>query len=194
MSDLFETGDGETPIGPDEREGLRPSWIATRGELNEAEQRNILSGQAWAFARRRDVLTETFLRELHRRMLGEVWSWAGEWRRRETTIGADPLQIQVQMHQLLGDTRYWLDTGTYEIDEAVLRFHHRMVWIHPWFNGNGRHGRLAADVLAISMDRPRFGWGIGVGDPAEARRLYLEALRTADRELDFAPLLSFARS
>jgi len=195
MNDLLlPMDDAGTPLTADEREGLIPAYITLRGELNAAEQRNILEAQKWAFARRRDVLDELFLNGLHKRMFGNVWRWAGTHRQTAKTVGVDAYRIPVELRQLLGDARYWIAHGTYEPDEITARFHHRLVWIHCYPNGNGRHARLATDLLLVQLDRPPFTWGsANLTNAGETRQRYVEALRAADAH-DYAPLLAFARS
>ena len=191
---LLEQDDANTPLTHEEREGLIPSYITLRSELNEAEQANILEAEGWAFARKRDVLDERFLTNLHKRMLGHVWRWAGEFRRTDRNIGIDPYRIQVELHQLLDDCRYWIEHETYTPDEIAARFHHRLVFIHPFPNGNGRHARLATDLLLLNLSRPRFTWGqVNLVDASETRKKYVAALRAADKH-DYAPLLAFVRS
>jgi Fic-DOC domain mobile mystery protein B len=139
--------DADTPLSP-EREGIIPSYITLRSELNAAEQANILEAESWAFRRRRHVLDEKFLTDLHRRMYGHVWRWAGQYRRSDKNIGVDWSAIPQHLRQLLNDGRFWVDHATYGPDEIAARFHHKLVWIHCYPNGNGRHGRLAADLMA----------------------------------------------
>jgi Fic-DOC domain mobile mystery protein B len=156
---LFDGGDEDdaaTPLTPDERAQLILTYITTRSQLNEAEQIGIADADRWAFRRRRDVLGEDFLLALHKRMLGGVWKWAGTIRNTERNIGVAPYRIGVELRALLGDARYWIDQGAYEPDEIAVRFHHRLVAIHPFPNGNGRHARLSADLLAVSLGRERF--------------------------------------
>jgi Fic-DOC domain mobile mystery protein B len=191
---LEEQDDASTPLTEEEREDLIPSYIALRPELNEAEQANILEAEEWAFARKRDVLDERFLTGLHKRMFGRVWRWAGKFRKTERNIGIDAYRITVELRQLLDDCRYWIEHGTYEPDEIAARFHHRLVWIHPFPNGNGRHARTATDLLLVSMGRPRLTWGrVNLVDPGETRQRYVDALRAADHH-DIGPLLEFVRS
>ncbi|MBP6113106.1 MAG: mobile mystery protein B [Sphingobium sp.] len=186
--------DAATPLTPEEREGLIPTYITLRRELNEAEQIGIADADRWAFSRKRDVLDEAFLRSLHKRMFGKVWRWAGQYRTTARNIGVDAYRIGVELHQLLGDVRYWIENATYSPDEILARFHHRLVFIHPFPNGNGRHARLAADLLAVQLGQPRFTWGrVNLTVPQETRRAYVAALRAADAH-DIAPLLAFARS
>lgn len=191
---LEEQDDASTPLTEEEREDLIPSYIALRPELNEAEQANILEAEEWAFARKRDVLDERFLTGLHKRMFGRVWRWAGKFRKTERNIGIDAYRITVELRQLLDDCRYWIEHSTYAPDEIAARFHHRLVWIHPFPNGNGRHARIATDLLLVSMGRPRFTWGrVNLVDPGETRQRYVDALRAADHH-DIGPLLEFVRS
>ncbi|MCA1798655.1 MAG: mobile mystery protein B [Xanthomonadaceae bacterium] len=186
--------DAATTLDPDEREGLLLSYIATRAELNAAEQANIVDGETWAFARRRNPVDERFLRTLHGRMFGQVWAWAGRYRRSDKNVGVDWTRISEEMRHLLEDCRYWVDHGTYDADELAARFHHRLVSVHCYPNGNGRHARVAADLLLLSLHRPRFSWGRqSLADPGETRRAYVNALRAADRH-DIGPLLGFVRS
>ena len=186
--------DAATPLTPEEREGLIPTYITLRRELNEAEQIGIADADRWAFSRKRDVLDEAFLRSLHKRMFGKVWRWAGQYRTTARNIGVDAYRIGVELQQLLGDVRYWIENATYSPDEILARFHHRLVFIHPFPNGNGRHARLAADLLAVQLGQPRFTWGrVNLTVPQETRRAYVAALRAADAH-DIAPLLAFARS
>ena len=192
---LVPVGDGHTELTDDEREGLLPSYITTRGELNEAEQRNIATGTL----RRRPpsadkLLDDTYLRALHKAMFGQVWSWAGQYRRRETNVGIDPTTIGVAVRDLTHDVRAWIEHETYSPDEITVRFHHRLVAIHPFPNGNGRHGRVAADYLVRALDQECLTWGANLRvSTEELRRRYLTALRAADRG-DLSALLSFARS
>lgn len=193
--DLFNDEEGDTPLSAEERLGLIPSYITLRRELNEAEQITITEGEQWAMRQSRDVLEEDFLRELHRRMFGQVWKWAGEYSKESNRrIGSDSHLIPLDLHQLLDDARYWTENETYSPDEIVLRFHHRLTQIHPFPNGNGRFSRLAADLLATRMTIPRFTWGrTSLVEVGKTRRLYIAALRAADRH-DIEPLLEFARS
>ena len=127
-------------------------------------------------------------------MLGDVWRWAGRFRTSERNIGIDYWQIPIALRQLLDDTKAWIEYHTYPPDEIALRFHHRLVQIHPFPNGNGRHSRLVADLLVMSFGRERFSWGReSLRDAGAMRRRYIAALRAADNH-DMGPLLAFARA
>ena len=189
-----EGDDAATPLTPDERAQLIPAYITYRHELNEAEQVGIADADRWAFGRKRKVLSESFLLGLHRRMFAQVWRWAGAYRQSERNIGVDHWRIAVDLRQLLDDVRFWIEAQTYAPDEIAIRFHHRLVLIHAFPNGNGRHARLAADLLIASLGQPRFSWGrTSLASAGETRKTYIAALRQADRH-DIAPLLLFARS
>lgn len=192
---LFDTNDdAATPLTAEEREGLIPSYVTLRHELNEAEQIGIEDADRWAFSRKRNVLDERFLKSLHKRMFGQVWRWAGRYRTTGRNIGVDAYRIATDLHQLLDDVRYWIEHASYPADEIVVRFHHRLVAIHPFPNGNGRHARLAADLLAVQLGLPRLTWGRANLVEAQAtRRAYVTALRAADAH-DIGPLLAFVRS
>ncbi len=195
MNDLFDADDGATPLEPEERKGLLQTWITYRSELNEAEQANIAAGVAWAHRqRRRDILAEAFIKQLHGRMFGDVWAWAGDFRRTERNIGIDPARIPVELRRVLDDARYWVENETYPPDETAVRLHHRLVAIHPFPNGNGRTTRLIADLLAVRLKQETFTWGrVSLTDVSETRARYIAVLRAAD-DHDITPLLEFARS
>lgn len=192
--DIFGEPDNATPLTPDERRGLIPSDITYRRELNTAEHDNIARAENWALARRREWLSEKLIKDLHRRMLGDVWRWAGNFRTTERNLGIPFYQIPMALCELLDDVNAWIDHQSYPPDEIAVRFHHRLVHIHPFPNGNGRHSRLMADLLIIQLGRARFTWGsANLLDAGEVRRRYIAALQAADRH-DLAPLVAFARS
>lgn len=196
MSDplLRDDDDANTPLVPEEREQLIPTYITTRAELNEVEQIGIADADRWAFSRPRDVLDVAFLCQLHKRMFKRVWKWAGQFRSTARNIGIDAYRIPIELRQLVDDVKFWVKNGTYDPDEIAIRFHHRLVEIHPFPNGNGRHARLVADLLAKQLDRPRFTWGsANLVGPEQARKEYVAALRKADNH-DITLLLAFARS
>ena len=198
MTDIFQEPNDATPLAPEEREGLKQSWITHRRDLNEAEQENILKGAAWAHRRRGrkavDLLDDAFAATLHKRMFGDVWKWAGSYRQTERNIGIEAYRIAVEVRNLFGDVRYWVEHATYPPDEIAVRLHHRFVAIHPFPNGNGRHARLVADLLIEKLGGTPFSWGGGsLTDVGELRANYIAALKAADGH-DIGPLLAFARS
>lgn len=144
-SSLREYPDGATPLEPDEMEGLKYKHVSTRGELDQLEQANVDEGLQWLKKQKKpDVLTEGFVCNLHIKLFGKVWKWAGSFRRTEKNVGIEPIQITIQLRQLLDDARYWVEHGTYPPMELAARFHHKLVYIHPFPNGNGRHSRIPA--------------------------------------------------
>jgi len=185
---------GATPLDADELACLIPSHITTQGELNEWEQLNIEHGETWAQRQRKEILNEEFVRELHRHMFDETWNWAGKFRTSNKNIGVEWPQVGVRLHDLLEDVRYQIDNAVYSPDEIAVRFHHRLVAIHPFPNGNGRHARMMADLLIRKLGQPRFSWGkANLTDPSDMRKGYIAALQTADNG-DIGQLLAFARS
>ncbi len=194
MTDLFEYPDGATPFDLDEMEGLKFKHITTRGELNQLEQATIQDGLIWLKRKRNsDVFTEEFLRELHRRLFGNVWTWAGKFRRTGKNIGVDAVQIPIELRLLFDDTRYWIEHKTYQPLELAVRFHHRLVFIHAFPNGNGRHARIMADaILEKIFEITPIDWagGHSLETMSKRRSDYISALRSADRG-DIDPLLKF---
>ncbi|MHB8447261.1 MAG: mobile mystery protein B [Rudaea sp.] len=188
------TDDGQTPLDADEAAGLIPPWIATRGDLNVAEEENIREGQAWMrrIVGRRDVLTQDFLRELHKRMFGKVWRWAGTYRASEKNIGVAPGAIATELKHLFDDARAWDEHDTYPLDERAARLHHRLTWIHPFANGNGRCARVFTDAYLTKNGSAEFTWGAH-WPASEQRPRYIAAIRAADAK-DYAPLLTFLRA
>lgn len=196
MSDpLFDQDDeANTPLTAEERDQLIPSYISLRRELNQAEQVNIAGAAKWLAGRKREVLNEAFLRQLHKRMFGQVWRWAGQYRITPRNIGIEAWRIASEMAQAIDDARYWVAQGTFGPDEIAVRFSHRLVAIHPFPNGNGRFSRLAGDLLAVQLGQPRLSWGrLNLVDPSASRAAYVAALRQADAH-DLGPLIAFARS
>ena len=188
--------DGQTPLDPDETAGLIPRHIETKGALNDWEQENILQTTQWLRrAKIPDVLTEGFCRDLHRRMFNKTWRWAGTFRKSDKNIGCDWALISVKLNQLFGNAQYWVENDTFTPDELAARFHHALVWIHPFPNGNGRHARMMADALLTQLGQPVFSWGSSANlvSANAVRARYLAALRAADQG-DFAELLAFVRS
>jgi Fic-DOC domain mobile mystery protein B len=189
--------EGNTPLTPEELVDLIPA-LATKEELNEFERENILVAERWAMSGRNikalDPLSDDYIRKLHRKMFDQTWRWAGTYRNTEKNIGVGVGEIRESLMILLQDARYWIENRSYPIDEIVARFHHRLVFIHPFPNGNGRHGRLIADVLAVRLGVTRFSWGRNdLRHANEARQRYLQALRAADKH-DIRLLLEFVRS
>ena len=184
-----------TPLDPDEAAALLPRHIATQGQLNEWEQANILAAVKWAADARTkiDPLTDVFVRELHRRMFDRTWQWAGQYRHSDKNIGIEWAQVPVRVRDLIADTRYWIDHDTYPSVEAAVRLHHRLVAIHPFPNGNGRHARLVADLVLTNLGGSPLPWGRSdLTHESEVRARYIDALHRADAG-DIAPLLAFAR-
>ncbi|MEQ8906016.1 mobile mystery protein B [Ekhidna sp.] len=194
---IFSEPEGATPLDPDEIEGLLLSHIQTKAELNRWEQDNINQAYTWLERRRnkKDVISEEFVFKLHEKMFDKVWRWAGNTRLSDRNIGVDYPRIRIELAQLLGDVQYWVANETYPPDEIAARFHHKLVWIHIFPNGNGRHSRLAADTLLVDvLGQEPFSWGDGdLYKDGEIRQIYIAALRAADQH-DYDPLLAFVRS
>lgn len=187
---------GATPLDPDEAAGLIPPHISTQSQLNEWEQMNIADGRLWGTrqaGRQTPLLTESFVRQLHQRMFNQTWRWAGTFRNTDKNIGRPWEQVSTALRQLLDNTAWQIEHRVFPADEIAVRFHHALVLIHPFPNGNGRHARLMADLLNVQLGQPPLTWGSdNLVDSNRVRDDYLSALRAADQG-NFAPLLAFAR-
>jgi Fic-DOC domain mobile mystery protein B len=190
--------EGQTPLDDDEKEGLRIPSITTREELDEFEQLNIEKAIQWTFGKKISVeqlFSEKFIKGLHKRMYGEVWKWAGTFRTSEKNIGIKSYLIAIELKQLLDDAIFWKENNTYNPAELAIRFKHRLVRIHCFANGNGRHSRLMADLIMEKIyDSTFFSWGSSnLVKATETRSNYIQAVRKADNN-DIEPLISFAKS
>jgi Fic-DOC domain mobile mystery protein B len=193
MIEDMQYPEGATPLDPDELGGLKHKHITTRGELDELEQANIQSGVRWMGRQRGDVLTDGFATTLHKQLFGDVWDWAGTFRRTGKSVGIDAIHIGVQLRQLMDDARYWAKHRTFPPSEAAIRLHHRLVYIHPFPNGNGRHARIMADTVMERIYKAKpIDWTAGhdLQKMNDRRTAYIAALKAADRE-DFGPLIAF---
>lgn len=189
---------GQTPLDEEEKNGLLISSISTRKELDEFEQKNIEQAIQWMMSKRFKVdtiLSEEFIKSLHKRMFGEVWAWAGEFRKSNKNLGIDRWKISTELKNLIDDTSFWIEQKVYNPDEIGIRFKHRLVSIHCFSNGNGRHSRLMADIIVEKIfEKTHFSWGTGSIDEGNMnRKVYLDALKAADNN-NYTLLLAFARS
>lgn len=189
---------GQTPLNEDEKDALLIDSIVTRGELDEFEQLNIEEAIAWSLGQNfkiEELFTEYFMKHVHKKMFGNVWEWAGKFRKTDKNIGVDKNQITIELKKLMDDTRYWIEHDTYGPDEITIRFKHRLVSIHCFPNGNGRHSRLLADMIVEKIfGREVFSWGAHDLAPAGiTRKRYIDALRAADKG-DYTLLIAFGRS
>lgn len=193
----FETIYGATPIDPNEAFGLIPKHVQNQKELNEFEHLNISLAIPWAFSQKQ-ILSASFLKKLHKKMFDQTWKWAGEYRKTQKNIGIEAYKIDTELHSLCSDVEFWIENQSFPIDEIGARFHHRLVYIHAFINGNGRHARLCADILLRSKGAKIFSWGsltFNNNDLASInnmRKKYINALKEADKG-DIEPLLCFVR-
>ena len=186
---IFETDDNSTPLTEEEKNELKIKWITNREELNNLETKGISEAEIWLLNTKKNILNEDFLKTLHKKMFGDIWKWAGCYRITERNIGVAPYQIQPQLRILFDDVKYWIENETYPKKEIALRFHHRLVQIHPFPNGNGRISRLMADILMKKLGKENLNWG-ALTNISELRKKYISALQRADQG-DYSKLLDF---
>lgn len=193
----LEYTEGQTPIDEDEKVGLKIKSISTMEELDQFEQQNIEEAVSWFYGRSfkvEEVLTVEFIQSIHKRMFKNVWRWAGEFRTSEKNLGVPYYEIRPALKSLLDDCKYWIEHETFSAEETAIRFKHRLVSIHLFPNGNGRHSRLMADILLKALDEKQtFTWGGKTLKRGEDRQIYLQALRAAD-DGDILPLVKFSKS
>jgi Fic-DOC domain mobile mystery protein B len=190
--------DGQTPLDEEEKEGLKIKSITTQKELNEFEQLNIEKAVEWtirANLKPEKILTEKFIKDLHKKMYGDVWKWAGEFRMTDKNIGIKWTQIGIELKNLIDDTKYWLENKAYPPKEIAIRFKHRIVAIHCFPDGNGRHSRMMADIIIESIfGKEIFSWHkSNMLRADETRKEYIVALREADNG-NIKPLIKFAEN
>lgn len=198
MGLTIEYRDGQTPLNEEEKDGLRIPSITTREELDEFEQLNIEKAIQWTLGKKiktEELFSEKFIKELHKRMYGEVWKWAGTFRTSEKNLGVKNYFIAIELKQLLDDAIFWKENSTYIPEELAIRFKHRLVSIHCFANGNGRHSRLIADLIMVKLYNDKFfSWGsTNLVKATETRSNYIQAVRKADNN-DIGPLILFAKS
>jgi Fic-DOC domain mobile mystery protein B len=194
----LQYNEGQTPLDEEEKEGLKIKSITTQRELDEFEQLNIEKAVEWTIhtsLTSEKILTEKFIKDLHKKMYGDVWKWAGEFRKTNKNIGINWPLIGLELKNLLDDTNYWIEHKTYSPEEIAIRFKHRMVAIHCFPNGNGRHSRLMADVMIEAIfGKEIFSWHTSNMVKAdETRKKYISALKEADNG-NISPLLTFAQN
>lgn len=190
--------EGQTPLDEDEKEGLLIKTISTHGELDEFEQANIQQAIEWSIRNKftkQEILTEAFILLLHRKMFNEVWDWAGRIRKTNKNIGVDKYKITVELKNTIDDCNYWIENKIFESDEIAIRFSHKIVQIHIFPNGNGRHSRLIADIITSDIfNKPVFTWGRNdLSKKGNFRKKYLEAIYKADEGI-YQPLIVFSRT
>lgn len=188
---------GQTPLDEDDKESLLIKSIMTHGELDEHEQLNIEKAVEWTISSKfkpERIFTEEFIKALHKKMLGDVWRWAGVFRKSDKNIGVEWTTISVELKKLLDDVNYWIENKTYSADEIAIRFKHRLVKIHCFPDGNGRHSRLMADIIIESIfQQDVFSWNhSNMARPDEIRKKYIAAIHKADKG-NIKPLIEFAR-
>lgn len=191
----FIYAEGATPLSPDEIHNLIPKHLTAQKQLNEWEQFNIVKGENWAFGiKRKNILSIEFAKKLHKQMFNETWSWAGVFRKSQTNIGVDSIYIPQELKAILDDVEFWISNNTYDMREIAIRLHHRLVFVHPFPNGNGRFSRLFADLLLQNNNEVSFSWGsCSLIEDSITRKQYIAALKEADIG-DYRKLIEFVDS
>ena len=196
----FDMPEGATPLDLDEIQGLLIDTITTQGELNFAEQQSLIESSKWIFeTNHKNILTDQFFKNLHKKMFQSVWAWAGKYRTTNKNIGVEPYKISTEIKKLCDDCEYWIKNKTYEWNEIAARFHHKVVWIHPFANGNGRFSRILTDILLKKYQQPALSWGRNTfskddfSSESKLRTEYILSLREADNK-KFQKLIQFIKS
>ena len=194
-------GYGETPLPHDELTALLPHVVevlekpVSRAAVYDLEQavqeqvsEDLLTAAFNGSLSLDELLTDYFVRDLHERLYGDIWSWAGRWRQRDVNIGVDPRQIAVELRSALDNIRYrWEHTDDWTARELGLATHAETVRVHPFTDGNGRTTRLLADLVFIAAQEPaefQYNWDLD-------KRRYIELLRSFDTHRDARELAAF---
>ena len=197
MGIKFQYKYGQTPLDEEEKDGLKIKSITTQGELDEFEQLNIEKAIEWIIQTNltyEKILTEKFVKDLHKKMYSEVWKWAGKFRQSGKNIGIQWNMIGLELKILLDDTKYWINNSIFSPEEISIRFKHRIVAIHCFPNGNGRHSRVMADlIMEYVFDKEIFSWNnSNMVKANDIRKEYIAALKEADKG-NIKPLIEFAK-
>lgn len=191
---LFNYPIGATPLN--DYSGLIPKTILTQNDLNRAEAENIfLAQKKYLFG---NIGSPKYwfniptLKAIHKAMFGNVWVWAGDFRKSITSIGIEPYKVPYQLGELCADVDAWVhNCDGLGILEQAARIHHRLVLIHPFENGNGRFSRLIADRYLLAFDCKHPNWPY-LEDNDAIRSQYIASLKAADRG-DYEPLLTIMK-
>ena len=189
--------DGQTPLNENEIEGLLIDTITTQEELDEHEQLNIEQAVQWIILNKfklETILTEKFIKKVHKKMFDNTWRWAGIFRKSEKNLGVEWIKIGIELKYLIDDTKYWIENKTFSADQIAIRFKHRIVQIHCFSNGNGRHSRIMADIIIeMIFKKYIFTWHYSNMVKGDAiRKKYIIAVQEADKG-NIYPLIDFAR-
>ena len=198
MPVLIHNPEGATPLTADDMLGLKQMHVETREQLNELEAANILQGQIWVSGLKglkiESVFDRNFIINLHLALFGDVWKWAGTFRTRELNIGVDPVNISVELHNFLEDAKCWIEFDHFDNLELSARIQHRLVKIHPFVNGNGRHSRMFTDIVRIFLlkEKPMKWAEAKLENMSMERSSYIQGLRKADAG-DFSVFLKYLK-
>ena len=194
-------GYGQTPLPHDELAALLPEVVVVLGEpitraavydleqgLQDRVTDELMPAAIDGSLPLDALLNDYFVRDLHARLFGPVWKWAGRWRRTEVNIGVAPERIAVELRNALDAIAYrWDHTDDWTPRQLGIVVHAETVRIHPFVDGNGRTTRLLADLVFAAVQDPtevQYEW-----DLEKAR--YIELLRAYDQNRDVADLAAF---
>lgn len=198
LSLLKDDPQGATPLSPDDLLGLKLPHVQTRAQLNEIEAANILQGQNWVSSLKvltlDDIFSRDFVIALHKNLFGDIWQWAGTFRLRELNIGVEPKNIPIDLHNFLEDAKCWLEFKHFSDLELSARIQHKLVQIHPFVNGNGRHARIFTDIVRVFLlNKKPLRWAKAkLEDMTTERAAYIAGLRKADGG-DFSEMVDYLK-
>ena len=180
---LFKNRDGNTPLDQNQIDGLLFSHVTTMGELDQLEDENIQKGLAWLNHYKGQFLSTDFTKKLHGKLFGDVWSWAGTFRKNDVNLSkVSSYDIQIELKKLFLDVETWIKYKSISWDEIPAQFHHRLVCIHPFPNGNGRISRIMTEYFEKKNNKPITSWSESLSNfPKKRRGDYIKALQEADR-------------
>lgn len=143
------------------------------------------------------ILTDTDILTIHGLVLQKIEKdFAGRYRNSGVRISGanfvppNALKIDNFVTELVG----WANTSPLDIIIKSCIFHHRFVWIHPFFDGNGRTVRLIFNLLLmkegyppaiiLKNDRKKYYDALNTANTGNYSRLMLLIMQALERSLD----------
>ncbi len=195
---------GETPVDDDEAQALTPEILEQLGQsvskadifaIEQAIEAEVTANTVVKIIEGdlglSDLLADFFIRDLHRQLYGDIWTWAGKYRQRELNIGIAPESIAAELRTSLQNMLYRFEhTADWDARQFGIAVHAETVRIHPFTDGNGRTTRLLANLIFLAAQDgeqlQEYDWDMD-------KDAYISLLRAYDQDRDPRRLADFVR-